>query len=240
MKARSGPLLHRSVGVDWRTPLSLEKSQAFQHSLHCLETAYSVFSVNLDEAIGLRRYGRHHKSCQVLSLSSTLCDRFTLPLAELLRAMLAHSKHFGTVPNLEPLNADNFLISRSQRVALFNSLFSKVILTRKMQFLHKLSSLIELVEDLSADFRAAIEDLAEGTSTHPDQDWEALDAAHYDLNTTLRETVVILKCFLHALPEDQLAEFQDPLFRQLSASPLRAVPSLRHLAHRRLSFIKGQ
>jgi hypothetical protein len=239
VNARSGPLPHRSVSVDWRAPLSPEKSQAFQHSLRCLETAYAMFSVNLDEAIGLRRYGHLQKSCQVLSLSSTLCERFTLPLTELLRAMLAHSKHFGTVPNLAPLDAENFLISRSQRAALFNTLFSKVLLTRKMQFLHKLSTLVELIEDLRSQFRSSTENLAEGVSTDPDQDWEALDSAHFDLNTALRESVVIFKCFLHALPAGQLHEFQDPLFRQLSSS-LRVVPRLRHLAHRRLTLIKGQ
>ena len=38
--------------------------------------------------------------------------------------------------------------------------------------------------------------------------WKIVDAAHYDLNTCLRETIIMLKSFLHVLPDEELPSFQ--------------------------------
>jgi len=45
-----------SVSHNWRKPLAAEKARIYLHSLRTLETAYGMFSVNLDEAFGMRRY----------------------------------------------------------------------------------------------------------------------------------------------------------------------------------------
>jgi len=66
---------------------------------------------------------------------------------------------------------------------------------------------LELTEDLRGTFVASVQELAEGAPLRTDQYWEALDASHYDLNTCLRESVVLFKCFLQALPLEQLPEF---------------------------------
>ena len=143
-------------------------------------------------------------------------------------------------PNLAPLDPQNFQSVKSQRVARYNLLFGKILLTRRSQFVTKIEALAELTEDLSTSFQAAAEALAAEDSIHPDHDWEFLDAAHYDLNTCLRETVVILKCFLHALPDRQLSQFQDSFREQLCPpSPLAPIRE-RSLAHRRMALIKGQ
>jgi hypothetical protein len=154
--------------------------------------------------------------------------------------MLRHARHFGVTPNLAPLDPQNFQSAKSQRVARYNSLFGRVLLTRRSQFVAKIEALADLTDELSTGFQTAAESLTADDSVHPDRDWEFLDAAHYDLNTCLRETVVILKCFFHALPDRQLSQFQDFFREQLaSSSPLVSVrdPSL---AHRRMAFIKGQ
>lgn len=229
-----------SVSRDWRTPLSGEKSVSYLNCIRRLETAYSMFSVNLDEAVGLRRGGRTSKAYQVLGVAPALCQRFARSLCSLLQGMLAHGKHFGITPNLAPLDAANFQNSRSQRVARFNDLFSKVLFTRKSQFLHKISALADLVNELDATYESTVEGLANSESLYPERDWELLDATHYDLNTCLRESVVLFKCFLHALPEAQLADFQPGLEAQVASSMASVSARARHLAHRRMAFLKGQ
>jgi len=180
------------------------------------------------------------KAQQVLSVSSALCQRLTSPLNALLHAMLLHARHFGTAPNLASLDPQNFQNSRSQRVARFNSVFSRVLLTRRSQFLHKISTLTELVEELAANFQASSEEILAGDSLDSDSEWDALDASHYDLNTCLRETVVLFKSFLHALPESQLQEFLTT-FQERTASSEDPVPAkARYLVHRRMATIKGQ
>jgi len=237
---RPSTLRAGSVSQDWRSPLYGDKSRTYSQVLHRLETSYAMFSVNLDEALGLRRDGRVAKAQQVLSVSSALCQRLTVPLNGLLHSMLLHARHFGTAPNLASLDPQNFQNSRSQRVARFNSVFSKVLLTRRSQFLHKISTLTELVEELAANFLASSEEILAGDSLDSDRDWDVLDASHYDLNTCLRETVVLFKSFLHALPESQLQEFL-ATFQERSACAEGLLPAKAHyLVHRRMAAIKGQ
>jgi hypothetical protein len=229
-----------SVSQDWRKPLAGDKSDIYYGLIRRLETAYAMFSVNLDESFGMRRNGRTAKAYQVLSVAPALCQRLVQPLHSVLRAMLEHAKHFGAAPNLVPLDPKNFQNSRSQRAARFNDLFSRVLLTRKSQFLHKVTVLAELVEELNHSFESAAAELTEGGSLQPERDWDLLDAVHYDLNTCLRETTVVFKSFLHALPDLQLTTFEATLQTQGAAFPAPISPRARHLAHRRIAFLKGQ
>jgi hypothetical protein len=229
-----------SVSQDWRSPLSTQKSRAYLDTLRGLETSYAMFSVNLDEALGLRRHGRFGKAHQALTVTPALCKRLADPLLTLLRAMLAHAKHFRIVPNLSPLDPENFHQAKSRRAASFNGICSRIFLSQRSQFLHKISTLMELVENLSESFCCAAQELSDPSSLEPEREWELLDASHYDLNTCLRESIVLLKCFLLALPDEQLLEF-DAALRGTplpSSSPL-LVPK-RHLAHRRMTLLKGQ
>jgi hypothetical protein len=231
-----------SVSQDWRKPLSSEKSRAYFRCVQSLENSYGMFSVNLDEALGLRRRGRTATAYQVLGVAPALCRRMAWPLTSLLNTMLEHAKHFGTTPNILPLDSENFQHARSQRAARLSDLFSKVLLTRKSQFVHTMTALSSLVSELDASFESTIEELREEQSLLPERDWEVLDCVHYDLNTCLRQTVVLFKSFLHALPEEQLSEFEASLASQTdrSAEALCAPTLDRHLAHRRIAFLKGQ
>jgi hypothetical protein len=239
VRPRPVPLQHDSVSQDWRAPLRGDKSHVYLNSVQRLEIAYSMFSVNLDEAFGMRRHGRSSKACQLLSMAPDLCQRLVHPLRSLLRTMMEHVRHFGITPNIAPLNAENFQHTRSRRVALYNDLFSRVLLTRKSQFSYKISALAELVDELNSHFDATAEELSGGGSFSPDRKWELLDAVHYDLNTCLRETIVLYKSFLHALPDQQIPGFQVALQECQANSPSLSARA-RHLAHRRMAFLKGQ
>src|SRR5436309_10295314 len=61
----------------------------------------------------------------------------------------------------------------------YTTLF-RSLLSQRLQFLHKLSTLEEMVEELGKEFRHAADDLAEGISLHPMKMWAEVDAHHYD------------------------------------------------------------
>ncbi|HET7107324.1 MAG TPA: hypothetical protein VFI38_10985 [Candidatus Acidoferrum sp.] len=209
-------------------------------ALRGLETSYAMFSVNLDEAIGLRRDGRFGKAHQVLSVTPALCKRLADPLQMLLRAMLGHAKHFRVIPNLSPLDPENFQQAKSRRAASFNGICSRIFLSQRSQFLHKISTLLEMVENLNEAFSKAAGELSDPASVYPEREWELLDASHYDLNTCLRESIVLLKCFLLALPDEQLMEFNATLQGAPVASRAALLAPKRQLAHRRMTLLKGQ
>ena len=68
------------------------------------------------------------------------------------------------------------------------------------------------------DFCAAANDIAKGIPVEFDAEWQAVDAAHYDLNTCLREAIVLLKSFLMALPDNELEAFQATVCTQMAVS----------------------
>jgi hypothetical protein len=230
-----------SVSQDWRKALNEEKQRTYLNSLRGLEIGYAMFSVNLDEALGMQNCGRAMNAYQVLSVAPALCSRLASPLCSLLRSMQEHARHFGTTPHLAPLNPYNFQNPRSQRAARFNDLFSRVLFTRKSQFLYKITTMADLVEELNAGFESSAEELCEGQSIQPERDWETLDALHYDLNTCLREATVLFKSFLHALPDGQLEAFRETHRAHAAAARAATLPArARHLAHRRMALLRGE
>src|SRR5258708_7463859 len=198
-----------------------------------------MLSVWLDEAIELRQMGEPGKSLQAVGITSGLCKLLTQMLAGLLRALSEHAKHYGTIHNAAPLDPSNFQGPRGQRSARISSLLNHVLLSHRLQFLHKVSTLEEMVVDLGKDFRRAAEDLAEGASLNPLKMWADVDADHYDLNTCLREAIVVFKSFLIALPEGQLGAFQATVLEQ-SQPRESGGPSHRVIRHRRMTVIAGE
>jgi hypothetical protein len=240
MAAQSATRRNLSVIQDWNSSLSTAHDESFFRAVRHLETAYLMWSVNLDEALGFRRMGRGSHASDLLGISPALCDRLSHPLLGSLRAMLLHARHFGIAPNLAPLAAYNFQLASSQWAARFNSLFSKLLLTHKSQFQYKLSVLLELVTDLSTSYVQVSGELNGGSSLEENLDWQSLEAAHYDLNTCLRESIVLLKCFLIALPDAQLVEFNLSLRHLMGDTPSGSPVPFQNLAHRRMTLIKGQ
>ena len=240
MASRSGPRPHPSVIQDWCSTLSTAHDESFFRAVRHLETAYAMWSMNLDEALSFRRMGRGSHASDLLGISPDLCYRLCHPLLGSLRAMLFHARHFGVAPNLAPLASDNFQLASSQRAARVNSLFSKLLLTNKSQFQYKLSVLLDLVTDLSDSYIQVSGELNDGGSLEEDLDWQSLEAVHYDLNTCLRESIVLLKCFLIALPDLQLFEFNLSLRHLMGDAPHGYPTPLENLAHRRMTLIKGQ
>ena len=238
MKDQSRPPLSRgrSVQQDWRACLPEEKALVFQEHERHLESLYNMFSVTLNEAIELKLAGLRAKALGAISMSSQLCERLTRPLAGTLRALHDHAKHYGTVPNAAPLDPENYHGARGQRTARMSGLLDRVLFTHRLQFLHKVSTLQEMVEDLDRDFRNIAGDLAGGFCPDPERSWHEVDAGHYDLNTCLRETIVLFKSFLVVLPAAQLGDFEKTVYVQSHFSSEEVVAP----HHRRMSAFAGQ
>ena len=233
------PTRKSTVQQDWRSWLPAAKAEVFGLYVRRLESFYGMFSVALSDALELRQSGKVAKSCQALWVLPPLCARLAQPLGALLRSLGEHAKHYGIVPNIAPLDPGNFRGYREQRTARMSDLLSRVLLTQRSQFLHKISTLEEMVVDVGKHFRQAAEDLGTGASDDPSEDWLTVDAAHYDLNTCLREAIVLLKSFLLVLPDEELGAFQKTVDSQTRDSQERPAPD-RYARHRRMVPIEGE
>jgi hypothetical protein len=198
--ARAAFRRYDSVQQDWRAPLPEGKSSFFHTHARELENAYLMLSVSLNEAIDLRRQGDTVKAFQAAEVTPGLCDLLVLRLISVLHSMREQTRHFGIVPNLAPLEASNFRTERGQRAARFSSLVSRVLLSERSQFLHKISTLEQIVEEIGDSFSEAAQHLEPGDSAC----WRVLDSGHFDLNTCLRETLVLFKSLLVVLPDEQV------------------------------------
>lgn len=200
-----------SVHEDWRSWLAGRKDEFFRFCSNDLESSYVMLSVTLNESIELFKCGRLSKACQSVAVTPNLCERLVTSLSTVLHQMGEHARHYAIVPNAAPLDAGNFRGPRGQRAARLNSLLSHVLLTQRSQFLYKLGILEEMVLELQCEFCSASERLSTGAPYQSMPLWESLDATHFDLNTCLRETIVLLKSFLVTLPDDQVRAFEGSL-----------------------------
>ncbi len=229
-----------SVDRDWRAWLPQEQEKVFRIHIQELESNYTMLSVSLNEALELRREQHFGQSLQAVSFSSELCLLLTGSLSGLLRALYEHAKHYGTIPNAAPLDSANFQGQKSQKSARLSNLLSLVLLSHRLQFLHKVGILAEMVEDLGTDYCLCAADLFDETSPDPARMWELVDADHYDLNTCLREAIVLLKSFLLVLPADQIGPFQQTILEQSKPRQTETRARLQGIRHRRMTPIAGQ
>jgi hypothetical protein len=226
VRAHALPSRFSSVQEDWSAWLPPAKAEVFESCVHQLELFYGMFSVSLNEALELRRTGKSGHSCRAIFVIPGLCARLAVPLERVLHTLGEHAKHFGIVPNIAPLDASNFRGAREQHTARMSDLLSHVLLTQRSQFLHKIGTLEEMVLSIREEFYEVASDLGSGASQAPSEDWRTVDDAHFDLNTCLREAIVVLKSFLVVLPNDQLSVFQKSITAQLLA-PHDAPPAGR-------------
>jgi hypothetical protein len=224
-----------SVQEYWSRWLPPAKAEAFDSCTRQLEISYRMFSIALNEALELRRTGNSGQSCRAVFVIPPLCARLARPVEGVLHTLGDHAKHFGIIPNTAPLDASNFRGTREQRTARINDLLSHLLLTQRSQFLHKIDTLEEMVLSIRKDFSEIACDLGSGASAEPSADWRALDDAHFDLNTCLREAIVLLKSFMVVLPDDQVGEFQKSVAAHIHA-PCDTQPTRR----RRMVLIEGQ
>jgi len=224
-----------SVQQDWRAWLPEKKAEVFRKHEHYLETLYNMFSISLNEAIELKQAGLLRNALMAVGVTSALCPRLTWPLGGTLRALHEHARHYGTIPNAAPLDAGNYQSQKGRRSARFSGMLNRVLFSQRLQFLQKVRVLEEMVDELDRDFRQTASDLVEGVGADPEGMWREVDVQHYDLNTCLRETMVLFKSFLVVLPYGQLGAFQSTIDEQS-----RFLGVVCPTPHRRLAAFAGQ
>ena len=219
-------LQQRRVLDDWVAVLPREKGQVYQVVVRRWECAYAMMSVALDEALSLRASGELVCARQQVSIASGLLGRLTPSLISLCDTLSARGQHVAKFPAVEPMNAEFFRGNTGQSAASWNGILHHVLFSSRSRFFHKLRILSQTLTLLEGEFEEAASEISKGLSVQPGDCWQRLDTLHYDFNTCLRESEVVLKSFLRMLPEDQLPA----LARELDAPPspkhLRVKPRL--------------
>jgi hypothetical protein len=127
----------------------------------------------------------------------------------MLQSLAEHNRFYGITSTVASLNPADFRGTHAKRSALKSHLLTQILPPQRRQFLSKISTLRRMVVNLAKGFRNAAEELAShGAAVQTAPLWAYLDTGQFDLNTCLRESMVLLKCFLRALPDDQLPRFQ--------------------------------
>jgi len=196
---------HRNVCEDWITALPREKARTFEALVRQWECTYAMMSIALDDAVSFRARGELVCARQQVSIAAELLERLGGALNFLCETLTTRARRLRDLPCVEPLNTNFFRGNTGRSAASWNSILHHILFGHRSRFFHKLRILSETVDHLSGEFREAAGDIAKGLATQPSDCWERLECLHYDFNTCLRETEVVLKSFLRILPSEQLA-----------------------------------
>jgi hypothetical protein len=198
----------------------------FRHTME-MERAYAMFSVALDDAIRLRDAGSGTTAIQEAMLASDLCHRLSDRLRDMPSLLIKHCKKYGISPSVTQLGPTTFHSWGGTSGARSSFLLKFVPYSQQGRFLSKISDLEQIVEKVSNDFRAAAEELACSAvrASGAASLWEIMDASHFGLNTCLREVVVMLKCFLRALPLEQCEIFDSKAIERKTLTRSAQVPA---------------
>ena len=205
--ANRGPRRATSVQEDWVAWLPEEKDRLFDATRNELEISYAILSVTLDDAFNLCRQGKLAPAREQARMFAELFDRLSGRLRGILRSLHEHSRQFGTFPNIAPLRPRFFRSERAQQVARANNLLSLVRFRTRTRFFRKLGALEEIVAGLQREARETAREIAAGMAISWRRQWTRLEVLDYDLNTSLRETTIVLKSFFCALPLEELSAF---------------------------------
>jgi hypothetical protein len=227
IKRKRAPMpARRNVPEDWLAALPREKSHIFDAVVREWECSYAMMSVALDDALSLRTRGELVCARQQVSVAAHFVSRFAAILIASCDTLADRARHVSDLPIVEPLKTQFFRGDTAQSAASWNGLLHHVLFGGRSRFFHKLRILSGTVEQLEEEFDQSATDISDGISVQPSTAWKALDAVHYDLNTCLREAEVVLKAFLRALPQEQLAAFASDMNKQPPAPRIRVRPGL--------------
>jgi len=174
-----------------------------------------MMSVSLDDALSLRARGELVRARQQVSISADLLARLSASLVGACGVLSGRGRHISNVPNVAPLNADNFRGETAQTAASWNEFLHRVLFASRSRYFQKLRILSETLQNVAHEYNDAADDVAAGVSVKPGDSWDKLECLHYDFTTCLREAEVLVKSFLRVLPGEQIGAF---------ASELDAVP----------------
>lgn len=216
----------RSVCEDWIGAIPPEKREAFDSTIQRWNTAYVMASIALDEAFALRKRGDIVHAQQQAEVSTELLLRLSADLVRSSEIIQDGARHVVDLPLVEPLQSSNFRSASAHRAASWNKLFHQVLFSARSRFFHKLRALGSTVSELAAEFEQAAALIADGSAHVSTTAWPTLEMLHDDLNTCLRESEIVLKSFLRAIPAELTASLRNRLEAPIEMAPRPARPRL--------------
>lgn len=231
------PQQPKSVCEDWIAWLPAEKQRVFDATQAQLEIPYTMLSVALNEALTLRAEGSLFHAREEAGVTPDLFDRLAAQMLIVLRAIEEQAQNLAVLPNVTPLVPENFRGAIAHRVSRKSNLLDRLLSSNRTRFSHKIRCLAQAAEELALGFRECAKEVASGNSVSSILDWDALDTFHYDMNTCLREAVIILKSFLIVLPEEDIRGFHLKLFSEPNPSVGDSRTRFATFRHRRATVI---
>jgi hypothetical protein len=211
------------VFQDWSASLPREKTQLFDAVVRNWELSYAMLSVSLDESISMRARGELDCSRQQISVTSDLLRRLAFSLTSCCLAVDLRARQIVRLPTVEPLKMGFFRGNTAQTAASWNGIIHRVMFGDRSRFFHKVRILGDTLRRLEREFSRAAGEICGG---EPSANPGILDCLHYDFSTCLRETEVVLKSFLRALPDDQVPAFSADLDATLMPRAHQSAPRL--------------
>ena len=184
--------------------LPRDKNHIFEAVVRGWECTYAMTSIALDDALSLRGRGELVCARQQVAIAADLLDRLAASLISFCETLSARGRRVNKVPAVKPLNANFFRGNTGQSAASWNGILHHVLFGSRARFFHKTRILCETIQHLHREFQDVAGDVSKGLAVQPSECWKTLDWLHYDLNTCLRETEVLLKSFLKVIPAEQL------------------------------------
>jgi len=206
-----GKLRKRSILAVWLGRLSADRAAVYEPSVKELDTGYSLVSIALDEGLFRNEAGDLLAARAAAELCGALAERHAAVLCGALETMERRSRHFGTLPEVDPLNPEMFRTEAARGASFWNALLHRVLFSARQRWFHKLRTLEEILWGTRESFLEKAGDLADGVSVAPLCDWAELEQTHDDWNTCLRETTILLKCLLTTLAPGELEDLRREL-----------------------------
>jgi len=212
----------RTVEEDWRASLPSEPGRVYGTAHDLLKDSYVIQSVTLNQAFVLCAEKQYETARQCTLTFAQLFDRLAEVLLGAIQVMEEHGRHFGTLPNVHPLDPVNFRGPAAQQVARLDNLLGRNLFKARSRFFHKLSALEDALTEIRQQSCSIAGDVMGGEERSLETTCSSLEVLDYDLNTCMQETLVVLKSFFCALPAKEVAVFREKLLKRMrSLSGLR-------------------
>ncbi len=222
----------RTVTDDWIAALPREKAQLFDVVVRRWESFYAMMSVALDDGLSFRARGELVCARQQVIVAADLFTRLAGVLIGSCDAAAARSRQMEIQPLVKPLVVEFFRGDTGRSAATRNQLLHNILINRRLRFAQKTRILSETMLLLTGEFNLAIEEIADAVTIAPVASWSNLELIHHDFTTCLRETEIVLKCFLRALPAEQVEAFQSELDSTPPLPKQKPRPRVRPKANR--------
>lgn len=144
-------------------------------------------------------------------MAGQLATRLVQIVDAALVALRRRGREGDSLPVVQGLRPEHFRSEAAQQSAAWSYLANGLPLGRRLRFLLKLTALGRMLERTRAEFCSVAEEIAEGTSVSPEAGWRSMELLHDDLNTAMREAVVVLKSYLSAAGASGFAAFRQQM-----------------------------